>query len=215
MKISIKLLDSSSVISAKILGSIISHLQPAFTKTQQALQQILPKIVKEALILEPEYASLLSGQLRSELGVPDADSKIEQIFSAWSNNLVVQNRPLSIKGSGLSGGFSINIIKSDFSDILSLPAAVVVDSTSGSIIPWLQWLLIEGNQILIRDYKLRMGPNSRSRTGNAIMVSSTKDNWRVPPQFAGTINNNWVTRAIDRLDDSILSYIEKELERHI
>jgi len=215
MKISIKLLDSSSVISAKILGSIISHLQPAFTKTQQALQQILPKIVKEALILEPEYASLLSGQLRSELGVPDADSKIEQIFSAWSNNLVVQNRPLSIKGSGLSGGFSINIIKSDFSDILSLPAAVVVDSTSGSIIPWLQWLLIEGNQILIRDYKLRMGPNSRSRTGNAIMVSSTKDNWRVPPQFAGTINNNWVTRAMDRLDDSILSYIEKELERHI
>ena len=215
MKISIKLLDSSSVISAKILGSIISHLQPAFTKTQQALQQILPKIVKEALILEPEYASLLSGQLRSELGVPDADSKIEQIFSAWSNNLVVQNRPLSIKGSGLSGGFSINIIKSDFSDILSLPAAVVVDSTSGSIIPWLQWLLIEGNQILIRDYKLRMGANSRSRTGNAIMVSSTKDNWRVPPQFAGTINNNWVTRAMDRLDDSILSYIEKELERHI
>jgi hypothetical protein len=215
MKISIKLLDSSSVISTKILGSIISHLQPAFTKTQQSLQQVLPKIVKEALILEPEYASLLSGQLRSELGVPDADSKIEQIFGAWSNNLLVQNRPLSIKGSGLSGGFSINIIKSDFSDILSLPAAVVVDSTSGSIIPWLQWLLIEGNQILIRDYKLRMGPNSRSRTGNAIMVSSTKDNWRVPPQFAGTINNNWVTRAIDRLDDSILTYIEKELERHI
>jgi hypothetical protein len=215
MKISIKLLDSSSVISTKILGSIIGHLQPAFIKTQQSLQQILPKIVKEALVLEPEYASLLSGQLRSELGVPDADSKIEQIFSAWSNNLVVQNRPLSIKGSGLSGGFSINIIKSDFSDILSLPAAVVVDSTSGSIIPWLQWLLIEGNQILIRDYKLKTGPNSRSRTGNAIMVSSTKDNWRVPPQFAGTINNNWVTRAIDRLDDSVLTYIEKELEKHI
>jgi hypothetical protein len=215
MKISIKLLDSPSVISIKILSAMISHLQPAFTKTQQALQQVLPKIVKDALVLEPEYASLLSGQLRSELGVPDADSKIDQIFNAWSTNLLVENKPISIKGSGLFGGFSINIIKSDFSDIISLPAAVVVDNTSGSIIPWLQWLLLEGNQILIRDYKLRMGPNSRSRTGNAIMVSSSKDNWRVPPQFAGTINNNWVTRAIDRLDDTVLSYIEKELERHL
>jgi hypothetical protein len=215
MKISIKLLDSNAVIGTKILSAIISQLQPAFTQTQQALQQSLPKIVKDVLILEPEYASLLSGQLRSELGIPDADSKIDQIFNAWSTNLLVENKPISIKGSGLSGGFSINIIKSDFSDILSLPAAVVVDNTSGSIIPWLQWLLIEGNQILIRDYKLRMGPNSRSRTGNAIMVSSSKDNWRVPPQFAGTINNNWVTRAIDRLDDTVLSYIEKELERHL
>lgn len=215
MKISIKLLDSNAVIGTKISSVIISHLQPAFTKIQTALQQALPKIVKEALILEPEYASLLSGQLRSELGIPDADSKIDQIFNAWSNNLLVENKPISIKGSGLSGGFSINIIKSDFSDILSLPAAIVVDNISGSIIPWLHWLLLEGNQILIRDYKLRMGPNSRSRTGNAIMVSSTKDNWRVPAQFAGTINNNWVTRAIDRLDDSILSYIEKELERHL
>jgi len=215
MKISIKLLDSPSVISIKILSAMISHLQPAFTKTQQSLQQVLPKIVKDALVLEPEYASLLSGQLRSELGIPDADSKIDQIFNAWSTNLLVENKPVSIKGSGLFGGFSINIIKSDFSDIISLPAAVVVDNTSGSIIPWLQWLLLEGNQILIRDYKLRMGPNSRSRTGNAIMVSSSKDNWRVPPQFAGTINNNWVTRAIDRLDDTVLSYIEKELERHL
>jgi hypothetical protein len=215
MKISIKLLDSNAVIGTKILSAIISQLQPAFTKTQQSLQQVLPKIVKEALILEPEYASLLSGQLRSELGIPDADSKIDQIFNAWSNNVVVQSRAITMKGSGLSGGFSINVIKSDFSDVLSLPASVVVDSVSGSIIPWLQWLLLEGNQILIRDYKLKMGSNPRSRTGNAIMVSSTKDNWRVPPQFAGTINNNWVTRAIDRLDDNILSYIEKELERHL
>jgi|688.fasta_scaffold291729_2 hypothetical protein len=215
MKISIKLLDSNAVIGTKILSAIISQLQPAFTKTQQSLQQVLPKIVKEALILEPEYASLLSGQLRSELGIPDADSKIDQIFNAWSNNVVVQSRAITMKGSGLSGGFSINVIKSDFSDVLSLPASVVVDSVSGSIIPWLQWLLLEGNQILIRDYKLKMGSNPRSRTGNAIMVSSTKDNWRVPPQFAGTINNNWVTRAIDRLDDTILSYIEKELERHL
>lgn len=215
MKISIKLLDSNAVIGTKILSAIISHLQPAFTKTQTSLQQSLPKIVKDALTLEPEYASLLSGQLRSELGVPDADSKIDQIFSAWSNNLVVQSRPISMKGSGLSGGFSINIVKSDFSDVLSLPSSVVVDNISGSVIPWLQWLLLEGNKILVRDYKLRMGSNSRSRTGNAIMVSSTKDNWRVPAQFAGTINNNWVTRAIDRLDDSILSYIEKELERHL
>jgi hypothetical protein len=60
-----------------------------------------------------------------------------------------------------------------------------------------------------------MGNNPRSRTGSAIMVSSQKINWRVPAQFAGTVNNNWVTRAIERLDDSLLQQIEKELERYI
>jgi hypothetical protein len=47
------------------------------------------------------------------------------------------------------------------------------------------------------------------------MISSEKQNWRVPSEFAGTVNNNWITRAIDRLDPILLNDIEKELEKHI
>jgi hypothetical protein len=215
MNIQFKILDTDSQINSKILSAIIAYLQPIFDKVESSTQKILPIYVKQALFAEPEYVSLLSGQLRSELGVPDADSRINRLFDAWSSNVNLRKSPLSARAGRLSGGFSLDIIKSDFSDVLSLPESIVVDDTSGSTIPWLRWLLLDGNKILIRNYTVQMGNNPRSRTGSAIMVSSQKINWRVPAQFAGTVNNNWVTRAIERLDDSLLQQIEKELERYI
>lgn len=215
MNIQLKILDTDSQINTKILTAIIAYLQPVFDKVQLSAQKLLPAFVKQALFAEPEYISLLSGQLRSELGVPDADTRINRLFDAWSANVNLRKSALSSRAGRLSGGFSLDIIKSDFSDILSLPESVVIDDISGSSIPWLRWLLLEGNQILVRNYTVQMGNNPRSRTGSAIMVSSQKINWRVPAQFAGTINNNWVTRAIERLDDSLLQQIEKELERYI
>jgi hypothetical protein len=129
--------------------------------------------------------------------------------------MVIRSTQLRISSRGVTGGFSIDMIRSDFSDILSLSAATITDDISGSVVPWLQWLLLDGSKILIRDYAVQFGPNSRSRTGNAIMISSEKQNWRVPSEFAGTVNNNWITRAIDRLDPILLNDIEKELEKHI
>lgn len=215
MNIQLKLLDTDSQINSKILSAMIAYLQPIFDKVQSATQKILPTYVRQSLMAEPEYISLLSGQLRSELGVPDADSRISRLFDAWSANVNLRKSPLSSRAGRLSGGFSLDIVKSDFSDVLSLPESTVIDDTSGSSIPWLRWLLLEGNKILVRNYTVQMGNNPRSRTGSAVMVSSQKINWRVPAQFAGTINNNWITRAIDRLDDSLLQQIEKELEKYI
>ena len=215
MRLSLQLLDTDSQIRSKILDSIRNYLQPRINKTQRSLQNTIPNMVKNVLMGEPEYNSLLSGLLRSELGVPDADSRIASIFQAWTNSIVIQNTPLKISSRGIVGGFSIDMIRSDFSDILSLSSATITDNISGSIIPWLQWLLLDGSKILIRNYTVQFGPNSRSRTGNAIMVSSEKQNWRVPPEFAGTVNNNWITRAIERLDPALLNEIESTLEKNL
>jgi hypothetical protein len=215
MRISLKLLETDSQINTKILESIRTYLQPAFTKTQQSLQKNIPQIVKQALMAEPEYNSLLSGQLRAELGVPDAGARIESLFESWSNNMNVTSKPLSIKAARLSGGFSIDMIRSDFSDVVDLPAGIVTDNISGSVIPWLRWLLLDGSKILVRNYQVQMGSNPRSRTGQAIMITSDRENWRVPAEFAGTVNNNWITRAIERLDGTIINIIESELEKNI
>lgn len=215
MRLSLKLIESDSQIRVQILQAIKDYIQPAFTKTQQSIQTMLPNKIKTVIMAEPEYNSLLTSQLKYELGIPDADVRIDALFDAWSQSALIDSKSIKITSQGLSGGFSINMIKSDFSDILSLSAATITDSISGQIVPWLQWLLLEGSKILIRDYKVQLGPNSRSRTGNAIMVSTQKENWRVPPEFAGTVNNNWITRAIERLDTTLLNDIEKELEKNL
>lgn len=215
MDIFFKLIESEKSIKDKILLAIKDHFDPIFKKTEASIQPKLYSIIVQALNSEPEYNSLVSGQLKYELGVPDAAQRLSKIYDFWAKNSVIKSNTISINRSGLSGGFSINMIKSDFSDILSLSESSVVDDISGSVIPWIKWLLLDGNKILVRNYKVRMGSNDRSRTGYAIMVTSEKENWRVPAEFAGTINNNWITRSLQKIDDTILNTLQTELEKHL
>lgn len=215
MKISLDIIESNQEIYKRILDAMKPELNRAFAATSRSLQKKISALFKDALLAEPEYNSLLSSTLKYELGIPDAASRIESLFDHWVNNMVITNKPITIKGNGFSGGFSIDMIKTDFSDVIDLPASTVVDDISGSVIPWLQWLLLEGGKILVRQYIVKYGPNQRSRTDNAIMISSSQNNWRVPAAFAGTINDNWITRAISRLDNSMYDLIEKELENNL
>jgi hypothetical protein len=215
MKISLNILESDREIYSRILNAMRPHLQSVFDKTQQSLQSIIPIKFKEALMDEPEYSSLLSGILKYELGIPDASSRIENIYDAWVSSMVIEKKLISIRNNQLNGGFSIRLMRSDFSDVLDLSASTVVDSISGSNIPWIKWLLLEGGKILVRDYRVQYGPNPRSRTDNAIMVSSSSESWRVPAEFAGTIQDNWVTRSIAKLDNIMYTALEQELEKNL
>jgi hypothetical protein len=215
MNLSLTILESDREIYNRILNAMRPHLQSVFDKTQQSLQSIIPIKFKEALMDEPEYSSLLSGILKYELGIPDASARIESIYDAWVSSMFIEKKPISIKNNQLNGGFSIRLIRSDFADILDLSASTVVDSISGSNIPWVRWLLLEGGKILVRDYRVQYGPNPRSRTDNAIMVTSSSESWRVPAEFAGTIQDNWVTRSIAKLDNIMYTTLEQELEKNL
>jgi hypothetical protein len=214
MNINLKLLESDSEISNMILYTIKEILNNAFGKALNNLRNTIPTHVKNAIMAEPEYGSLVNGKLRYEFGIPDAANSANSVVDAWANNINIETIPIVISGNGLKGGFSINMIKDDYSDVLNLAGSVVKDSKSGALLPWLEWLLLYGGQIIIKNYKVQMGPNANSRTGMAIMVSS-KENWRVPPEFAGTKNNNWISRALTRLDIIIPDLIQKEIENNI
>ena len=54
-----------------------------------------------------------------------------------------------------------------------------------------------------------------SRTGQAVMARNRNKKWSVPPQYAGWVNNNWVTRAIDNIPDRVIENILiGEVEKH-
>lgn len=212
MNISLKLLESDSVIRSKILDSIQNYIQPKFIQATNNLSNSLPSMVEVAIKSQPEYQSLLSGALKFELGVPDAASRIDEIVQIWATGARANYGRISKSSIGLSGSFSVDMIQEDYADILSSGAAIVTDDISGISIPWLEWLLLEGGKILIKNYTVKFGPNNRSRTGFAIMVSSS-ENWRVPPEFAGTKTNNWITRALENVEDQIVDLMIKELER--
>lgn len=214
MQISFNLLDNSNTITKNILSILRDELNRVFVSSIPNIRTKIRDLIKEALITEPEYSSLISGKLKYEFGIPTSQ-KVNSIIDLWTQNIVVDYSPPVARASTISGGFSISAIQSDYSDVLSNESAIVIDSLSGAVLPWLEWLLLYGGQIIVRNYKVKMGPNNRSRTGMAIMIESPGDNWRVPPEFAGTSNNNWVTRALSKIDDQILDVIQSEIERRI
>lgn len=202
IKGSLKLVETTSEINKRLLSTLLpqvdSYFKGVFDKVSSEIQNIVINNIKIA----PEYDSLLSGRLKAEFGLPDSDSRVASILDFWKN-IEVNYKAVKIKNnSSLSANFSINMIKSDYSDVISLSASTFI-TEKGSELNWLEWLLLFGNKTIIKDYEIKLGPNPRSRTGLAVMQGVISGKWSVPAEFAGTMNNNWITRAIDNADGEI------------
>ena len=215
MRYNLKLVESDSQIRKMILESIKDQMQDVFNTAIPKIQNKIRMAVKNSLQVQPEYEALTSGNLRFEFGIPDPQNRVDAIIDVWINNIALEKTIIKMNNSGLSGGFSLSMISSSFADVLMLPVAKVADESNGYSLPWLQWLLLDGGKIIVKDYVVVFGPNRASRTGFAIMKQDKSSNWRVPAEFAGTISNNWATRAIDSLDESISNIIQEEIERAI
>lgn len=215
MKYSLRLVESDSQIRKLVLENLKQEISETFDRAIPSINNQIKIIVRSAIEAQPEYAALTSGTLRLELGVPDAQNRIDSIINTWISNIFVEKNIIKITNSGLSGGFSLSMIASDFRDVLSLSVSSIVDDENGYSLPWLQWLLLDGGKVLVKDYSVVFGPHKASRTGFAIMKNDKSSSWRVPAAFAGTISNNWVTRAIDSLDDNINKIIQDSIQKAI
>lgn len=208
MRYNLQLLESNSTINKSILDAMQQHLSKALRSVPAKLASDLKNIVAEALRAEPEYQSLISGQLRSEMGIADT-SNVDIVIEKLVNTLQVAYTPVSYNSRSITGGFTMTMMKSDdLGGVIADSAAYVTDGLRGYSLPWLEWLLLRGSDTIVSNYSVKFGSNSRSRTGDAIMVSSSSS-WRVPPQFAGTSQNNWTTRAIAACEDRIIKAIEQ------
>lgn len=214
MRLSFNLIDSDSDIKREILNLLRIEVDSIFKKALPLIKDRIKSEVKAALVSEPEYQSLISGQLKYEFGIP-ASQQVNNIIDIWVNNIVVNYSGVKTSNLGLNANLSLNMIESSYNDVLASEGAIVIDNLSGAALPWLEWLLVFGGKIIVRNYRVKLGANARSRTGNAIMVESSGSNWRVPPEFAGTPSNNWVTRALSKIDDKIINILEKSLESAI
>ena len=57
-----------------------------------------------------------------------------------------------------------------------------------------------------------MKPTPFSRTGQAIMIPTKSGSWRVPASYIGTIENNWITRALSSIEDDIPNVLGKYIK---
>ena len=214
MKLSISLLESNSQIRQNILDAISSVMDKALNNLSRTLPDKIKNLVRDSLKNEPEYQSLTTGKLKLEFGI-DNVTNVDIVINKLVDTLVLSTTPVKKTANNIIGGINITMIKSDdFNGVLTDSAAIIQDNVRGYSLPWLQWLLLEGNSIIVKKYNVQLGNYPNSRSGGAIMVTSNTS-WRVPPEFVGTQNNNWTTRAISRIDKQITSLIKTEIQKSI
>lgn len=211
MNISIELLESNSAIYQKILNAILPQIDKYMSTVVNNVKSEISPIIDSAIRNSPEYESILVGQLRYELGIPDPSVKLEGLIDIWLNSIEYNYNKPTIANNKIKTSFSVNMIRADFSDVLSTNFSIVTDTVRGYDLPWLKWLLLDGTKTIVPEHEVLFGQNKSSRTGFAIMVSSNKS-WKVPSPYSGTLSNNWITRAIDSVSPQIQDILKKAFE---
>ena len=204
----IKVAETEGQIVKGILNSFLPEITRDFNRAATTLKKTLPNLIRKIVMGSPEYYSLIAGQLRPELGIPDPEDKIAGLINSWSSNIDFKFKPPKIVGYKLVASVNASMFKADFSEVINTPNAKVYDTIRGYELPWLSWLVFYGNIPIITDYVVEYGASPRSRTGEAVM-RNIGGSWSVPPSYSGTIANNWITRAIETNSTVIESLLNR------
>ncbi len=212
-KATLKLVESSKEIEKRINKALVTELNKALDKTARRIVVPVKSIVRQALLNQPEVSSLSGGRLAAEFGLPDGRNRIDNIISQWVDGIIVTTTKATATRNKLSGGLTIKMIPRNFVDVLGLTTSKVT-TDKGQDLPWLEWLLLFGDKAIVRDFSISFDSNrvGRSRSGFAVMQSNPGAFWRVPPEFAGTEDNNFVTRALSTIETDINQVIETQFK---
>ena len=232
----IKFNESNKKIAKKIQNLIFEELNK---RLRNVAKKIEKDIVKENLLIwkqTPTYNSLINGKLTHEFGIPEgtAQQRVDTILDIFGRSISVIPKINYRKRSATNNYviLDINIFSKNIQEsVFQMPESIVVtDKSAGNDysndfgafgaqeikkeLPWLRWLLYEGNRYIIYGYEYQdiVSPNSRS--GKGLMIRS-ESNWKVPAEFSGTKNSHWIIRALDDNRDHLLSEYTKIIERHI
>lgn len=215
----IKILESDAEIVRRIKAALLVELNASINSAfVDKIKNVIGTEIKRVLIEAPEAQSILFGELRGQFGfhVGSEAVFVQKIVQTIADNIEVKYNKLQINSNGISGGFVFYVARAKFDDILALPEAKIhyIDRFGqAQNLPWLEWLLHRGNNLIISEHSLLLLGHYPSRSKTYIMIKDLDGFWKVPSEFAGTARDNWITRALDNSQKKITEIIRAALER--
>lgn len=191
----------------KIQGDIKDAITKKFDNTIlkkriDNLNQELANFFYLKFLKSDTFISMLIGELRGEFGFSDSYlNNIEDICAAIS---AVYLDYKVLKGKDF---LKIVIGVHDKNDI-DYEEIGVFTTEKGERIYWLYWLLTQGTTPVVPRYDV-YPIQGAGRSHMAVMISNDITSYSVDPRYAGTENDNWVTRILDANKEEFLSIIKK------
>jgi|TARA_B100001778_G_scaffold332466_1_gene338840 hypothetical protein len=191
VRISIKILESAKVIESRINQALVDKVNQKLRLGNTKAIQTARSYVKGWIAEQPEMRSIASGgDLAGEFGIRagQGSSIATAIATAVSMATVFSFTPFNNK---FKGSAKLEFQPDSFATLLTLPLGFTATKNSGNL-HWMDWLLLQGNNTIIVGYEY-VPDTGKGRSGMGTM--STGGMWRVPPQYAGTKDDNFITRA--------------------
>lgn len=198
------------------LNAIRNHINDGLSKIGQGPTQQIQEIIRKSISNQPEWDSLKNGKLKADFGIPDGYN-IDILLDIWSKEFEVKTTRCKVSAGQITGGIGISLIEESYSASLSSYVADI--QSKGGTVFWLQWLLLAGNNVLVKDYSVVYNLNSinkqYSRSGDALMKFKAGDTFKVDARFAGTDDDNFITRALSNIETDLLDIVWKELDKYL
>lgn len=197
-------------IEQSLVKMVAKELNLLINSKMKKIQVRTQDLVKEVIENSPIYARLVGGDLAGHFGLPRGTeaTRVERILNVLISHIYSTFFPLTVHGSNLRGGFLIGLDGDVYKSLVGLDAALV-HTDKGEILPWLHWLLLAGDQVIVREYHVVF--KAAGRSGKAVMVPTGV--WSVPSNASGTENDNWFIRSVDTnaFDLGFINIITSEL----
>lgn len=201
----LKIRETDAQITKRVKDSIVENFDKNNLRGRiNDLHQEVANFFYLQFLKSDTFVSLLNGKLRAEFGFTDSyANNLEDICREISSSYIdfkISNRENFLKiFIGVHNKDDI-----DFNDI------GVYTTEKGEQIYWLYWLLTQGTKTVVPEYKV-LFREGLGRSHMAIMVTKEGENYSysVDPNFAGTEDNNWVTRILKQNKDEFLDIIKK------
>lgn len=203
--IKFKILTSDAQIQREILKACEGEVKNILAKAKSKIHADIINLIIEALSRCPEIISLQSGKLRADFGL--TYDPTEEIIYAIANSTVVDFKDFTMSKMS-KAALTVYIQPNDFSNLLSKQFATAV-TNKGQELPWLKWLLLAGDSIIISQFHVEYGVYPSSRSGGAIMKPGKI--FKVDSSYSGDAENNFITRALEKYENQIKDIIGKSI----
>lgn len=207
-------------MAQEILKAAVKQININMENEIRGLKERIGQGFVDRLKATPTYDSIVSdfGQLHDEFGIPNPQYAMNSILSKLKLCFdVVYKKARIVNNDRIEATFSVQFNKQDFTflyndgafkaafnKIFKRAPTTKFKTAKKDTITWLQWLLESGNSPVILDYHVSFDDrhSKYSRTGGyALMFHG--GSWGVPPKFAGTITDNWLTRTLAEYEKDI------------
>ena len=216
MTIRLQVTTTDEEFRARINFAAAQLVNNAFKTSKGRVLEKTRQLVRQTLSADPTINSLIGGSLQGDFGLTDelALSVTDDIINIVSGDFGIR---FDLPKSKRSKTLGTMVLFIDTPRTIAKVMSVSGGRYQSNIynIPWIEWLLTKGSQVVVGGWEyteLFEEQTFSSRSGQGIMMK-TGGSFRVEPEHAGTINDNFITRAIGRIQNDIQQIVVSEIQR--